>query len=265
MKASVHIPYASRLQDYVAAIWEVKGQRNVSETILPQGVVEIIFNFADSVSGSLPFGNTLTNAPRCFIQGMFTQTMQAEYVGQHHLLGIRLHPHRVRAMIDVLPSELNNITVDLTLIRPEFNRLWHQLAELNSFAEKVLLIESELPDVSDRVCERSKTLSELFLTESTEGFQNVDELAKQICYSPRQLNRVVQDLYGVSAEELTTYKKFVQSVKMIHFEGLSLTDVAYNAGFYDQSHFCRVFKSYTGMTPNQYKKQKGEQPFHIFS
>jgi AraC-like DNA-binding protein len=265
MSASIHIPYASRLQDYVTAVWEVKGQHNVRETILPQGVVEIIFNFADSVSGDLPFGNTLMQAPRCFIQGMFTQVMHAEYAGHHHLLGIRLHPHRVRAMLDILPSELNNVTVDLTLIRPEFNTLWHQLAELTSFSEKALLIESELPDLSDRVCERSKTLSDLFLTETTEGFRSVDELAKQVCYSPRQLNRVVQDLYGVSAEELTTYKKFLQSVKLIHVETLSLTDVAYTSGFYDQSHFCRVFKSYTGMTPNQYKKQKGDQPFHIIS
>lgn len=33
-----------------------------------------------------------------------------------------------------------------------------------------------------------------------------------------------------------------------------LAEIAQTAGFYDQSHFSKVFKSYTGITPDQYKK-----------
>lgn len=33
----------------------------------------------------------------------------------------------------------------------------------------------------------------------------------------------------------------------------SLADIACAAGFYDQSHFCKVFKSQTGVTPEQYR------------
>ncbi len=265
MLASVHIPIASCLQDYVTSIWEVEGPYNAAETILPEGIIEIIFNFSEKTEGLLPFSQTSIEAPRCFIQGMYTQVLQARYTGRHHLLGVRLYPHRVWELLHLLPSELNNRTVDLTLIRPAFNSLWHHLQELDSFAEKVALLERSLPGLAGTGCDRSKALSDLFLTSGTAGFHTVDELARQVCYSPRQLNRVAQDLYGVSAEELTTYKKFIESVKLIHLEGGSLTQVAYGAGFYDQAHFCRVFKSFTGMTPNQYRKQKGPQPFHILS
>ena len=265
MLASIHILTASRLQDYVTLIWEVKGGVDGSETILPEGIVEIIFNFADAACGVLPQRQTSLKAPRCFIQGLFTQTLEVQYTGRHHLLGIRLHPHRVRDLLHLLPSELNNTTVDLTLIQPAFDSLWHQLQELNTFAEKVALLETSLPILAGNCCERSGALSNLFLTGGAAAFQSVDELARQVCYSPRQLNRVVQDLYGISAEELTTYKKFVQSVRLIHQEDQSLTQVAYDAGFYDQAHFCRVFKSFTAMTPNQYRKRKGPQPFHLLS
>jgi AraC-like DNA-binding protein len=88
-----------------------------------------------------------------------------------------------------------------------------------------------------RECDRSGALSHLFLSGGTAVFQTVDELARKVCYSTRQLNRVVQDLYGISAEELTTYKKFMESVRLIHAEEGSLTGVAYSAGFYDQAHF----------------------------
>lgn len=32
------------------------------------------------------------------------------------------------------------------------------------------------------------------------------------------------------------------------------TEVALEAGFYDQSHFCKVFKTHTGITPDKYQK-----------
>jgi AraC-like DNA-binding protein/quercetin dioxygenase-like cupin family protein len=35
-------------------------------------------------------------------------------------------------------------------------------------------------------------------------------------------------------------------------EGLSLSEVAQTVGFYDQAHFTRVFKRYTGVTPGQF-------------
>ena len=265
MNAYSHIPHSSRLQHYVQMVWEVVGNHNVRETILPQGIVEIIFNFAERVEGLMPFSNTPMQAPRCFVQGINTHNIHASYKGQHHLFGIRLHAHRVQDLLGILPSEVNNTTLDLTLLKPRFDQLWHQLGELNTFPEKVHLLEKNLPRIAETSCDRSKMLSDLFISDTIDRFQNVDELAKEVCYSTRQLNRVSHTLFGLSAEDLVIYKKFVRSVKLIHHDKKSLTDVAYSSGFYDQSHFCRVFKSYTGMTPNQYKKSKGPNPFHIIS
>ncbi|HEY0750904.1 MAG TPA: helix-turn-helix domain-containing protein, partial [Chitinophagaceae bacterium] len=142
---------------------------------------------------------------------------------------------------------------------------WHRLAEAKHFDERLSVISDALPVISNPPCTRTEMLSSYFLSDNTEHFQSVDQLAKEICYSTRQLNRVIQNLFGVSAEELTTYKKFIEAVKLVHINTGSLTNVAYSAGFYDQAHFCRVFKSYSGMTANQYRKQKSDLPFHIFS
>lgn len=265
MEVLLHIPAASRLEDYVAMVWEIKGEQNIQEIILPQGVLEIVFNFAADISGLMPQKQTILQAPRCFVQGIHTHSVHAAYSGQQHLFGIRLHPYQLQSFLGILPSELNNSTIDLTLINAGFDRLWHQLIELSSFEQRVGLLERELQPLSGVACSRSKHLSNLFLSDGAENFQTVDGLARQVCYSSRQLNRVSHQLFGLSAEELTLYKKLVESVKLIHFANQSLTQVAYNAGFYDQAHFCRVFKSYTGLTPNEYKKRKSDLPFHIIS
>jgi AraC-like DNA-binding protein len=265
LKSHLHIPVNAQLREYISFIWEIEGGHSVHETILPQGAVEIIFNFAGVVTGIMPFGQEAIEAPRCFAQGVNTHIVQAAYSGQHHLFGIRLLAHRVQDLLGILPSELNNSTVDLTLIKPWFNELWHQLVEAGSFDARVSILQAELPVLSQAACQRSQRLSHLFSVDGMEAFQTVDDLAKEVCYSSRQLNRVAHNLFGLSAEELTGYKKFLEGVKLIHTGSQSLTGVAYQSGFYDQSHFCRTFKAYAGMTPKQYEKNKSTLPFHLFS
>lgn len=244
-------------------IWQVEGLHTNEEVILPQGVVDIIFNFAESTTGILPYKTDSIKAPKCFLQGMQTRVMHANYSGHHYMLGVRLHPFRVADFLGVSPAEANNHCIDVTLLRPELDSIWHRLIELNSFEEKVTLLEKELPQLSNNFCIRKKALSDLFISENPGECLSVDILSKQVCYSPRQLNRVSHNLFGLSAEELTLYKKFVQSVKLMHGEKTSLTEVSYKAGFFDQAHFCRVFKSYTGLTPKEYRKRKTALPFHI--
>ena len=265
MNTELYIPTASPLADCVTAIWEVKGRQDVSEVILPQGVTEIIFNFGEQIEGMMPYRNLPLQTPRCFVQGMQTHSIIAGYKGQQNLMGIRLLPHQVQPLLNVRPVEIKNNLIDLCLVHPLFDQLWHRLAELNSFQQRVLLLEQQLPILSVNTCSRSKFLSQLFLSGEQERFQTVDHLAKEVCYSTRQLNRVVHEIFGLSAEELTTYKKFVKAVSLVHSTNESLTGIAYLSGFYDQAHFCRVFKSFAGMTANQYRRQKSDLPFHIFS
>jgi len=264
MAAYIINPTTSQLSAYVSLIFEVSGRIRLHEIILPKGVVEMIFNLGDRMN-SVSMNQQLVAAPLCFIQGVNTETIDVNYNGKHHLFGIRLQPGMVKGLLGIMPSELKNTLVDLTLIKPGFNILWHQLKEAASFHQRVKLIEDQFPVLSAAVCLRTQKLCNLFLSEKIDGFTSIDSLTKQVHYSTRHLNRKTQSLFGVSAEELITYKKFLHAVKLLHTNNDPLTSVAYESGFYDQAHFCRVFKSYSGITPKQYRKEKSVLPFHIFS
>ncbi len=263
MESKLHIPKTGPLRDRVIAIWQGIGNFNGRETILPKGIVEIIFNYTRQTKGS--FANELIIAPRCFIQGLNTQCLKVEYTGQQNMLGVQLQRDKVKDILGVLPGEFNNRLVDLELINPHFGMLWHRLAEINSFEERVHVLENSLPLISNQYCKRTAHLSQLFEGGRVDSFQSVDTLAREVCYSTRQLSRISQQLFGLAPEELISYKRFLQSVHLISHKNTSLTSIAYEAGYYDQAHFCRSFKSYAGMTAMQYKKQKSHLPFHIFS
>jgi AraC-like DNA-binding protein len=263
MHTLVHIPATTQLADYVTAIWELFGGHTIKEIILPQGIVEMVFNLGDPMTGGAP-GVHAHPAPRCFIQGVNTTIVEVAYAGQQHLFGIRIHPAMIKSLLGMLPAELKNKQVDLTLVKPYFNRLWHQLIEAGCFEERVKIIESSFPVLPGNVCLRTQKLCTLFLEEGFHHFQSIKGLSEQVYYSTRNLNRKTQTLFGISSEELITYKKYLHAVKLMHFSNEPLTSIAYGSGFFDQAHFCRVFKSYAGITARQYRQQKSELPYHLF-
>ena len=70
--------------------------------------------------------------------------------------------------------------------------------------------------------------------------------------------------FGLSPGMYWRYKKFLKSLETIHHcQGSSLTEIAYDSGFYDQAHFTRTFREFTGMSPKKYQKEKSPIPGHI--
>jgi AraC-like DNA-binding protein len=265
MHTHVHIPVRSALSNYITAIWETTAPGISREVILPQGIVEMVFNLSEPMQGILPYKNARVVAPDYFLQGWNSHIVDVQYTGLQHLFGIRLQPYMVKPLLGILPSESKDTLIDLSLIKPGFRNLWHRLNEAPGFKERVAIIENEFPVLTQSICTRTQYFCSLFSSAGEHPFQSIDELSKQICYSSRQLNRKAQSLFGVSAEELVIHKKFRTAVEMMHGNRRTLTDIAYQAGFYDQAHFCRIFKNFTGFTAKQYQEQKSELPFHIFS
>ncbi len=69
-----------------------------------------------------------------------------------------------------------------------------------------------------------------------------------------QRYRYARKRFGIGQKKISTIEKMEQAKRLMS-EGLDLVEVALNCGFYDQSHFSKVFKLYTGLTPTQYIKK----------
>jgi AraC-like DNA-binding protein len=81
---------------------------------------------------------------------------------------------------------------------------------------------------------------------------SVSQLTNDVCLSQRHLLRKFQQLVGLSPKEYLRVSRFVRSLDHLKkYPLLSLTEVAYNSGYYDQAHFNRDYKAFTGHTPGQ--------------
>jgi len=83
----------------------------------------------------------------------------------------------------------------------------------------------------------------------------VSQLAKKIGLSQRQLSRRFQQHVGLSPKEYLRVSRFTHSLQHLkRYPACSLTEIAYESRYFDQAHFIRDYKEYTGYTPGEVVK-----------
>jgi AraC-like DNA-binding protein len=76
----------------------------------------------------------------------------------------------------------------------------------------------------------------------------VQELANEIGFHQKTLNRRCNMILGKTTKEVIRQFRIQQSKKLLK-ENIKLLVIAYQCGFSDQAHFSRVFKKSVGLTP----------------
>jgi transcriptional regulator GlxA family with amidase domain len=94
-----------------------------------------------------------------------------------------------------------------------------------------------------------------------QGDISVTALRTDLSLSERQLERTFRQQTGLTPRQFTRLIRFRQVVHLLHQPTLSLTDVAYQAGYYDQAHFIHDFRAFAGLTPRDYRREQQDVGF----
>jgi AraC-like DNA-binding protein len=263
MDTSIATCQDGRAGNYINAFWQINGAPAYqSEIILPKGAVELIFSFNDPVPFSRMDGNEQMSTPRCFLNGMNNKPVHLVAPAQQSFFGIVLNPAAVKKLLFVPCGKFLNAITDLEILDDAFGSLWHQLAEKNSFHERVLIMEQWMIQRLESIHPQDKAIASYLSNNIEPG--SVANLAAELCYSTRQLHRKAQEFFGMSTECLIRYKRYLASLHFMHQSRESLTRIAYHCHYYDQAHFIREFSEFTGLTPGEYRLQKTHLPGHLF-
>lgn len=83
---------------------------------------------------------------------------------------------------------------------------------------------------------------------------SVQDLAERLNHSYEHLERIFKEHTGLSLATYIRQEKLKQAQELMRDTPDSIADIAHMLGFESASHFSRVFKSYCGLTPRQYRK-----------
>lgn len=81
------------------------------------------------------------------------------------------------------------------------------------------------------------------------------EYADLLYVTPNHLNALCQDVLGKTAGELIRDRVLLEAKRLLTNARMTVTEIAYDLNFQDNSYFNRFFKKYTGTTPDEFRKQ----------
>ena len=84
---------------------------------------------------------------------------------------------------------------------------------------------------------------------------NLKYLSEQLGVHPVHISRAVPKYLSVNLGEYLRQQKLKKAIPLLLNTDNSLTTIAYEAGFSDQSHFNRVFNSIFNMNPSVFRKK----------
>jgi len=178
--------------------------------------------------------------------------------GKNRMFGIRFYPHAVSAFLNEDISLFNDGVTDLTsVIGQPVQELYKQLLDAESTNQRIILIEAFLLKrlslfemKLDKVKLVQAVMSEL---KKEDFFDNISNVASRHGITSRYLQKIFLRHTGVTPKLYSKINRFQDSLLLLGKGDSSLTSVAYDCGYFDQSHFIREFKSFTGNSPSFFK------------
>lgn len=243
------------LRPYVQCFWRVRSGGSVDnkrvEFMHPEGGSGLLFNFGAPIS----FDGEV-KGEGCLVQGPNSQVTQFRLLGAGDLFGIRFHPGAGYPFLQVPLSKLRGQRLSVEELELALN--WQQLWDFSTddLAGRIACVESWLLARLAQCREARNPLLPVLSVIDEEAFMRIERLSGMLAVSERQLERQFGLWVGMPPKQYARLRR-VRSVRQRIKQSaeLSLTDTAYELGYYDQAHFIREFKQVVGITPGQYRRR----------
>ncbi|WP_194774588.1 AraC family transcriptional regulator [Pararhodonellum marinum] len=248
----------SDLDTIVKCYWtlEVPEQKEVQrQLILPDGCVDMCFTLGDDIKRYISETDYIIQ-PRHMLLGQITEQFYIEPTGHVNTFAIRFYPYGFANFIDRPLNELGNQETPISeLFDPEKSeKLSLEIIQAKTTHERINSIESFL---FERLREKAtinkivkSTVDAMYLSN---GSKPLNIILKNDLTKRRQLERNFTKQIGLSPKQLSKVIRLQATLQMLLNKNTrKLTDVAYENEYYDQAHFIKDFKEFTGITPKDF-------------
>jgi len=148
-----------------------------------------------------------------------------------------------------------SVSLDNFMLRSELLCLEEQLAEAMTDTQRITSVEHFLISRMTNTEPDKLVLAALALIHKSKGNIRIKELTEQLFISQSPLEKRFRQALGASPKKFASIvrlKNVIQQYDSVN----SLTELGYETGFYDQAHFIKEFKTFTGDTPEKYFSDK---------
>ncbi|NJM25806.1 MAG: AraC family transcriptional regulator [Bacteroidia bacterium] len=248
------LPQAEARQ-LVSCYWFVDddGTTPVEQKIVPDGYPEIIFHFGDPYE--IKLRDTWSLQTRELLAGQLTRYFHLRNTGTSGIVGIKLQPTAIAHLFNCTMSDITDSVVNFRGTLPAAFAMLNPAIESYIFGRNKTVLAGQL----DHLFTARSLLSRPLAVDAavkqiidSNGNLNVEEMCDANAISERQLERQFRRYVGLSPKFYARVIRFSYIFQLVNAPGFSWTDLSLEAGFYDQPHFSKDFKAFTGEEPSRY-------------
>lgn len=249
------------IASFVNFFWtlEVSPEENSEkQRIVPDGSIELAFILGDDIK-RYTSDNHYIIQPRAMVLGQTVSPFYIQPTGYVHTFAASFLPY---AFSNFVSEPINNLKNKETSIYELFEsneseKLEKSIIKALNTSERIEILEAFLfsklsnPRTIENVVKA--TVEILF---SNNGNIPINKIINSDPNQKRQLERKFLDIVGVSPKKLSKLIRLQTALKLLINHDESLTNIAYKCNYYDQSHFIKDFKEFTGVKPRNFLGDK---------
>lgn len=228
---------------------------DIMERVIPAENIQLMFHYKN------PFvvfhsNDSIVKQPRSIISGLSDNYSDVSTNGETGVVFISFHTTGACHFFKFPLSEIENQSVDLTdIFNSEIRRIEELLYLKNTMKEKVAVIEdflirsySPIPSYDGLLIQKG-----VEIVKNCKGQTNAKYLSDCLFTTPKTLERKFSKYLGKTTKQVIKLIRFQEILQDLSVnKNVSLTEYAYRNGYFDQSHFIKDFKTYSGYTPKDF-------------
>ena len=248
------IPPIAALSGIIECYWIAEDENTACEQqkIIPDGFPEIIFHLGDAYRINLS-GKWETQSKN-LLAGQIRKFFFLENTGASSMVGIKFRPTALSHLYGISMNELTDDVVDVhEALNDAFLEVEQSLRKAVSPEEKAAVLNTYFTTVlAHVVINRNPADRAVDLILEKHGMVTVSEMCETTGVGERQLQNLFKKYVGLSPKYFAQIIRFSYIFELVQQNNQSWSDLSYHAAYYDQSHFIRNFRNFTGENPGDY-------------
>lgn len=225
------------------------------QRVIPDGCIEMCFILGDDIK-RFTSENEFIIQPRAMVFGQITKPYFVQPTGYVNTFAVRFYPYGFSNFIKQSIHELADKETPLTSLFEENAaiKLEQKIIKAPSTKARIEEVERFLLDkLTDQTIIDGILKSTVDALSHTKGSAPINTILKDDLSQRRSLERKFSRQVGLSPKQLGKIIRLQAALKMIlNKQDKTLTQVAYESEYYDQAHFIKDFKEFTGVNPKEY-------------
>lgn len=193
-----------------------------------------------------------------FLYGQTIEPIVLIIKGTYKLIVFQLYPFATRLLLNIKPKSINDECFDLNNLSMVNTSQTLSLLQASDTDKQITILTEYILELvkhsSSNLDNKIKLAVSILI--NAKGNISIQELRKQLYITERTFERKFTSEVGVTPKQFAKIIQFSFSLNQLkESDYYSLTDIAYNNNFSDQSHFIKSFKKYAGKTPKEFSNQ----------